>query len=91
MLGGVRIMVTRKGGFAGVPASGTRDDADLTDDQRQAIAELLKTPPQVGASAGADRFQYDLTIHDDHDATHQLSVPEESMPAALAAIPQIAL
>jgi hypothetical protein len=86
----MRIRVERRGGFAGVPAHGERDEANLSTAERDAAARLLRSPPPSAPAAGADRFTYHVTIEQD-DQVHHLTVPEDAMPEPLAAIPKIKL
>ena len=84
------VSVERHGGFPGVPARGSRKDAELTPSQRQAAARLLASPPPARPAAGSDRFSYKVTITD-KGVSHNLTVPEDAMPEALAEIAQIQL
>jgi hypothetical protein len=85
-----RLRIERRGGFAGIPAVGERDDADLSPAQRAALDRLLKSPPSPAASRGADRFQYKIQVTDD-SGKHEFDVPEDAMPDELASIPEIKL
>jgi diadenosine tetraphosphate (Ap4A) HIT family hydrolase len=87
----VRVRIERRGGVAGRPAVGEREDHELTAAEQAALKELLAKPPPPQAMAmGADRFHYKVTIEDEK-GTNVLDVPEHLMPQALAAIPKIDL
>ena len=87
----MRVRIERRGGLAGLPAVGEREDHELTGAEQAALKELLaKPPPPQTAAEGADRFQYKVTVEDDK-GTNVLDVPEHLMPQALAAIPKIDL
>jgi hypothetical protein len=87
----VRIRIERRGGVAGRPAVGEREDHELTAAEQAALKELLaKPPPPQTMAMGADRFHYKVTIEDEK-GTNVLDVPEHLMPQALAAIPKIDL
>jgi hypothetical protein len=64
----VRVEVRRSGGFAGRVTDHVADTAALdpaeADELRRLIAALEATDPASTArSRGADRFQYDVTVH----------------------------
>jgi hypothetical protein len=87
----VRVRIERRGGVAGRPAVGEREDHELTAAEQAALKELLaKPPPPQDMAMGADRFHYKVTIEDEK-GTNVLDVPEHLMPQALAAIPKIDL
>ena len=87
----MRVRIERRGGVAGRPAVGEREDHELTAAEQAALKELLaKPPPPQTMAMGADRFHYKVTIEDEK-GTNVLDVPEHLMPQALAAIPKIEL
>jgi hypothetical protein len=87
----MRVRIERRGGLAGRPAVGEREDHELTSSEQAALTELLGRPqPPQTAAAGADRFSYKVTVQDEK-GTNVLDVPEHLMPQALAAIPKIDL
>ena len=87
----MRVRIERRGGVAGRPAVGEREDHELTAAEQAALKELLaKPPPPQTMAMGADRFHYKVTIEDEK-GTNVLDVPEHLMPQALAAIPKIDL
>lgn len=86
----MRIKIERRGGLAGAPAVGERDESELTTAEHHALRQLLQSPPAAAPSPGADRFHYKVTI-EDQNGTRELQVPEHMMPEALAGIPKIKL
>jgi emfourin len=90
-----RIRIERKGGLAGVRASGERDVNDLTPEQRTALEQLLKPPPE-GAAASAPApihihpFRYKVTLIDEQ-GERAFDVSEDAMPDELAVIPRVEL
>jgi hypothetical protein len=86
----MRIKIERRGGLAGLPAVGEREESELTAAEREALRRLLQSPPPSTASPGADRFHYKITVQDD-SGTKELEVPEHAMPDILAGIPKIRL
>jgi hypothetical protein len=86
----MRIKIERRGGIAGMPAVGERDESELTTAEHDALTELLRSPPNPAPSPGADRFRYKITI-EDQNGTRVLDIPEDAMPEALASIPKIKL
>ena len=90
-----RIKIERKGGIAGVSASGERDVKDLTPEQRAALEQLLKPPPE-GAAASAPApthmhpFRYKVTLIDEQ-GERAFDVAEDAMPDELAVIPRVEL
>jgi hypothetical protein len=86
----MRIKIERRGGLAGLPAVGERDESELTAGEHQALKGLLQSPPPSAPSPGADRFHYKITVEDEK-GTRELEVPEHLMPEILAGIPKIKL
>jgi hypothetical protein len=83
----MRVRIERRGGLAGRPAVGERDENQLSAAERDALEALLKSPP-AAPSPGADRFSYRVRVEDEH-GIRELQVPEDAMPAILADIPKI--
>ena len=84
----MRVRIERRGGVAGRPAVGEREDHELTAAEQAGLKDLLAKPPAPQAMAmGADRFSYKVTVQDEKGTT----VPEHLMPKPLAAIPKIDL
>jgi hypothetical protein len=86
----MRVKIERRGGLAGLPAVGERDESELTVAEHHALRRLLQSPPSGVPSPGADRFHYKITIEDEN-GTRELQVPEHAMPDALTGIPKIKL
>ncbi len=86
----MRIRIERRGGFAGLPAVGERDESELSTEEHGALGGLLASPPRATPAPGADRFHYKIRIEDDN-GTRELDIPEDLMPESLAAIPKIKL
>jgi hypothetical protein len=86
----MRIKIERRGGMAGVPAVGERDESQLTTAEQHALQRLLQSPPPAAPSPGADRFHYKITVEDEN-GTRELQIPEHMMPEVLAGIPKIRL
>jgi hypothetical protein len=86
----MRIKIERRGGLAGLPAVGERDESELTPSEHRALEALLQSPPPSAPSPGADRFHYKITVEDEK-GKRELEVPEHLMPEILAAIPKIKL
>lgn len=86
----MRVRIERRGGLAGRPAVGEREDSELTAAERAALHGLLASPPPSRPAPGADRFHYKVTI--EHEGkTSELEVPDDAMPEALTGIPKIKL
>ncbi len=84
----MRVRIERQGGLAGKPAVGELEETELSPAQRKALGELIKSPPQVTRSRGADRFRFKVQIID-KTAQHEFEVPEDAMPEELLSIPKI--
>jgi len=89
----VRVEVERSGGFAGMVTRRVLDAADLAPEEagelRRLVADadvagltqrLAEAPPAAGR--GADRFQYDVTVHQG-EQVHHVTVRDGSVPAEL--------
>jgi hypothetical protein len=85
----MRIDFARSGGLAGLTMAVSIDTARLPPDAAAVVdaalsqadlAELAARPRQP--AAGADRYQYDLTIERDGEC-HSLSFPESEVPPEL--------
>jgi hypothetical protein len=83
----VRVDVTRSGGYAGLTLHGTLDTETLAASERSAAeAALERVAAADSPPTGADRFQYDLAITDQHGATRRLTLFEPDVPAELRAV-----
>jgi hypothetical protein len=86
----MRIRIERRGGFAGRPAVGERDESELSPQERTALKHLLEQPPPATRDPGADRFYYIVSV-EDHGEVKRLEVAGDAMPDALASIAKITL
>ncbi len=86
----MRIRIERRGGLAGLPAVCEADAGALTPDQRRALDALLAAPPATRPAPGADRFHYTVRV-EAATGIRELSVPEDAMPEALAAMARLVL
>ena len=89
----IRVEVERSGGFAGIVTRRRADTADLPPEQAgqlralvagvdlAALEQRLAAAPPAPAG-GADRFQYDVTVHDG-EHVHRFSVQDGSVPLEL--------
>src|SRR5512133_3946150 len=85
----MRINFVRTGGFAGMRLETTVDSDTLPPDEAQVLQQELQQanffalPSQLtGKSAGADRFQYEISV-DTGGQRHTVQTGESSMPEAL--------
>jgi hypothetical protein len=86
----MRIKIERRGGLAGRPAVGERDESELSPQEHSALKRLLESPPPATRAPGADRFHYIVQVEDGGEVT-RLEVAEDAMPHELAAIPKVTL
>jgi hypothetical protein len=86
----VRIRIERRGGIAGRPAVGERDESQLSAAERKSVDAILRSPPPPTPAPGADRFSYKLRVEDEH-GVREFHIPEDAMPESLAAIPKLTL
>ena len=84
----MKVRIERRGGFAGITATGERDFDALTSNQRDALGALQKASNTMQPARGADRFRYKVTMIDD-GIVQEFEVPEDAMPDDLASIVQI--
>ena len=85
-----KVMIERRGGFAGLVASGERELSALTADERAALDRLLGAGPLPRRSPGADRFRYRVRITGD-DGEKEIEVSEDAMPDQLAKLAKFKL
>jgi hypothetical protein len=86
----LRIELTRSGGYAGLTTKlGELDTSELPETDARDIEELVRNAdvPKLAAAspirgAGADRFQYELTI-EAADGRHELLMSEDRVPDQL--------
>ena len=79
-----RLKIERRGGIAGLKASGEVDCATLCAADRATLEALFGRRAPLPRSPGADRYIYTLTRQTARGA-QKLEVPEHLLPEALAA------
>ncbi len=84
----MKVRVERRGGLVGKLVVGERDLGDLSPRARDALDQLLKSPPKPGRSPGADRFRYKVQLLDD-SLKQEFEVTEDAMPDELASIAKV--
>jgi hypothetical protein len=87
---GNRCIIGRRGGFAGLKASGAIDGDALNPDDRETLEQLLDAEEPLAADPGADRYTYVVTRETALGSTMR-EIPESVIPAAVAGVvtPQI--
>lgn len=87
---GNRYIIERRGGLAGLKASGAIDGDALNPDDRETLEKLFDTEERLAADPGADRYTYVVTRETAMGSTTR-EIPESVMPAAVAGVvtPQI--
>jgi hypothetical protein len=80
-----RYIIERRGGFAGLKASGSIDGDALDPDDRQLLEDLLDRSEPLAKDPGADRYTYFDTRQNASGST-TCEIPESVMPASLASI-----
>jgi hypothetical protein len=76
-------IIERRGGFAGLKASGTVKGAALDPGDRAILEELLKSDIPLARDPGADRYTY-LVTRQNAMGTTTREVPESVMPSTVA-------
>ncbi len=82
---GNRYFIERRGGFAGLKASGAIDGDALNPDDRQTLEQLLDAEEPLAADPGADRYTYVVTRETAVGNTTR-EIPESALPAAVASV-----
>jgi hypothetical protein len=80
-----RYIIERRGGFAGLKASGSIDGDALDPDDRQLLEDLLDRSEPLDKDPGADRYTYLVTRQNALGSTTR-EIPESVMPASVASI-----
>jgi hypothetical protein len=80
-----RYLIERRGGFAGLKASGAIDGDALSADDRQTLEHLIDSGETFAADPGADRYTYVVTRENASGCT-TCEIPESLMPAAAASV-----
>jgi hypothetical protein len=80
-----RYIIERRGGFAGLKASGTIDGDALNPDDRKTLEQLLDSEEPFGRDPGADRYTYVVTRENALGSTTR-EIPESVLPSAVASV-----
>jgi hypothetical protein len=80
-----RYIIERRGGFAGLKASGTIDGDALNPDDRKTLEQLLDSEEPFAGDPGADRYTYLVTRENVLGSTTR-EIPESVMPTAVASV-----
>jgi emfourin len=80
-----RYIIERRGGFAGLKASGAIDSAALSPDDCQTLEQLIDSEDTLAADPGADRYTYVVTRQNASGSTTR-EIPESLMPTAAASV-----
>jgi Emfourin len=83
----LRIELTRSGGYAGLTTKlGELDTAELPEADARRVRDVVERAEAAarsqGATPGADRFQYHLTVEDE-DGRRELTLGEDHLPEEL--------
>jgi hypothetical protein len=85
----MRIQFSRSGGFAGMTESASVDTDTLPPDERERVCSMVEgaaffdLPAQIsGATPGADRFNYEITVDSD-GRSHTVVTDDASAPDSL--------
>jgi hypothetical protein len=76
-------IIERRGGLAGLKASGRIDGDSMDPDDRQLLETLLDSAEPLAADPGADRYTYVVTRRNALGSTTR-EIPESVMPATVA-------
>jgi hypothetical protein len=78
-------IIERRGGFAGLKASGSIDGDALDPDDRQILEALLDSEEPLASDPGADRYTYVVTRENAFGSTTR-EIPESVMPPTVASV-----
>ncbi len=78
-----KLIIERRGGFAGLKAKSEIDTSALDAPTRAALDALFAAKKKFPAARGADRFIYTLTRGEGADAK-SVEVPESMVPPSVA-------
>ena len=86
----MRIEFARSGGYAGIRLSRTFDTDKLPEEEARQLEQLVDAAnffslPETLQSAGADKFQYKISIERDGKA-HTVQADERAAPPPLASL-----
>ena len=76
-------IIERRGGFAGLKASGTIQGDALDPGDRATLEELLKSDVPLARDPGADRYTYTVTRQNAMGTTTR-EIPESVLPSTVA-------
>jgi hypothetical protein len=79
-----KLVIERRGGFAGLKARSEIDAAELDEPTQKALDALFAAKKKFPAARGADRYIYTLTRGTGAEAK-TVEVPESLVPASVAA------
>lgn len=80
-----RYFIERRGGFAGLKASGTVDGDALNPDDRKTLEQLLDSEEPFAGDSGADRYTY-LVTRENALGSRTREIPESVLPTAVASV-----
>ena len=80
-----RYIIERRGGFAGLKASGAIDGDALNPDDRKTLEQLLDSAEPLDRDPGADRYTYVVTRQNALGSTTR-EIPESVLPSAVASV-----
>jgi hypothetical protein len=85
-----RYIIERRGGLAGLKASGSIDSDAMHPDDRKTLEQLFDSEEPFAAAPGADRYTY-LVTRENASGSITREIPESVMPSAVASVvtPQI--
>lgn len=78
-------IIERRGGFAGLRASGTIERDALNPDDRRTMEQLLDSEEPFARDPGADRYTYLVTRENALGSTTR-ELPESVLPSAVASV-----
>jgi hypothetical protein len=78
-------IIERRGGFAGLRASGTIECDALNPDDRRTMEQLLDSEEPFARDPGADRYTYLVTRENALGSTTR-ELPESVLPSAVASV-----
>jgi hypothetical protein len=80
-----RYFIERRGGFAGLKASGSIAGDALDPDDRQLLEDLLDSDEPLAKDPGADRYTYVVT-RENSSGSITREIPESVMPPTVASV-----
>jgi hypothetical protein len=80
-----RYIIERRGGLAGLKASGTIDADALDPDDRNTLERILAGDEPLTPDSGADRYTYVVTREGVLGRTTR-EIPESALPAAVTSV-----